>query len=80
MCVKSVLRFAMKWLNRIGITLVIFGIGFMVGLVIAWQPLPMEKIYEDYNSIQIFEDGSYKGKTRAGIEETGCIIKAQCND
>ena len=63
--------------NKILYTLVIMGVGVCIGLVIAWQPLPLER---DYNYIQIYEDGSYVAETREGQPERGCILTAQCNE
>ena len=41
----------------------------------------MQAIYEEYNHIKIYEDGSYTGELRStGLENSGCIPEAQCND
>lgn len=41
---------------------------------------PLKDTYESYNHIQIYEDGSYVGQTKGGMNVTGCIEKAICND
>lgn len=66
--------------NKILYTLVAMGVGVCIGLVIAWQPLPLERLHRDYSYIQIYEDGSYVAETREGQPERGCILTAQCNE
>lgn len=67
-------------INRILIGLILVAVGFTAGVLITWQDTPMEQLYKDYNHIRIHEDGSYEAETRDGIRESGCILKAQCND
>lgn len=37
-------------------------------------------IYERYNHIKMFEDGSYEAETIDGVAVTGCIDNALCNN
>lgn len=55
-------------------------VGFLVGMRVAWQPLPMERIYKEYNHMKVYEDGSYLGETREGIAVDGCLQIALCNE
>lgn len=68
----------MKTINRLLIAVLLMGVGFIAGVLITWQPLPLERIYEDYNHIRIHEDGSYGGETRQGFDVVGCIPGAPC--
>lgn len=61
------------------IALAIIG-SFFIGMKVAWQPLPMERIYKEYNHMRVFEDGSYVGETRQGIAVDGCLQIAICNE
>lgn len=37
-------------------------------------------IYEKYNHIKIYEDGSYEAETIDGVSVTGCIDNALCEN
>lgn len=59
-----------------------FWTGFIIGFVlVSWgSNRPLSQIYEEYNHIQIYEDGSYIGENRRGFTEQGCISGALCED
>ena len=40
----------------------------------------LQSVYEGYNHIQMYEDGSYIAQDRDGQQEWGCILTAQCNN
>ena len=67
-------------MNKLIVSLVILTIGFAIGIYVAWQPLPMERLYRDFNYIQVYEDGSYRAEGRDGVPVTGCIRNAICQD
>lgn len=58
----------------------IIGICLGINIMILLTPKPLERIYESYNHIKIYEDGSYVAETRDGQPEQGCIKKALCNN
>ena len=40
----------------------------------------LTSIYERYNYIKMYEDGSYEAETIDGLEVTGCIDNAICDN
>jgi len=55
-------------------------IAFTLGVVVAWQPLTLERIYEEYNWFEMYEDGTYQGELTDGYWVQGCIKGAICED
>lgn len=54
-----------------------FGYFMIRGL--EWKRPPLEQMWEKYNHISIYEDGSYSGERRDGKVETGCMSGGLCN-
>ena len=59
---------------------------YMLGLFIGYYTpalnvsRPEEQLYEQYTYYRMEEDGSFTGQTTAGVNVTGCIDNAQCNN
>lgn len=41
---------------------------------------PLERAFEQYNHIKIYEDGSYTGEDREGNAVNGCLPNGLCRD
>lgn len=41
---------------------------------------PLNRAYEYYNHIQLYEDGSFSGADREGNRVTGCVTGGLCKD
>lgn len=41
---------------------------------------PIQRAYEKYNHIQLYEDGSFTGEDLEGNQVSGCIKNGLCND
>lgn len=55
--------------------------GLVIGFAIAFVPTsPLEDIYRGYNTITMFEDGSFIAETTDGKLIDGCVKNAICND
>lgn len=57
--------------------------GIMIGLAISLigyhlTNSPLQQIYNGYNNLTMYEDGSYKAETINGQLEIGCINGALC--
>jgi hypothetical protein len=61
------------------VSLVGLAIGFFVGLAIAWQPLPLERLHGDFKHVELYEDGSYTVRSWDNSSTMGCLPQAQCN-
>lgn len=72
----------MKQLLFITGALTLFTLGMLLGYMnpALSAEQPELGIYEKYNHIRIYEDGSFEGQNRAGAQVTGCIDTAQCNN
>lgn len=59
---------------------------YMLGLFIGYYTpaltvsRPEEQLYEQYTHFRMYEDGSFSGQTKAGVNVTGCIDNALCNN
>lgn len=67
-------------MNKIVVGLIGLGVGFLIGLAVAWQPLLLDRLYQDFNWFEMSEDGSYQGETSDGVWINGCIKEALCQD
>ena len=72
----------MKLLLLITGALTLFTLGVLIGYMTPALSVeqPELGIYEKYNHIRIYEDGSFEGENRAGAQVTGCIDTALCNN
>ena len=52
--------------------------GSLTPAVVYTDTLP--DLYSSYNHFRMYEDGSYTGETSAGVQITGCIEGALCDD
>lgn len=41
---------------------------------------PVSRVYEQYNHLRIYEDGSYTGEDRNGETVQGCLNGGLCQD
>ena len=59
---------------------------YIIGLLIGYftpalnVSRPEEQLYEQYTYYRMEEDGSFTGQTTAGVNVTGCIDNAQCDN
>lgn len=71
----------MKTVDKVLLSTLLVGVGVLVGMVLAWQPIdPLERVYQQYNHVRLYEDGSWEGESREGVRVHGCVPDAQCND
>lgn len=64
---------------------ILIGFFIITTAYFAWISLtiqtdPLTRTFEQYNHIKVYEDGSYIGEDRKGVEVQGCITNALCED
>lgn len=64
----------------IGIAVTVYWVGFFMARGMEWKRPPLDQLWEHYNHIRIYEDGSYSGETKDGQRVSGCLTGGLCND
>ena len=64
---------------------VVAGVLFLVAVFsvwVAWQcsAPSLVRVYDEFNHVHVFEDGSFTGQLRDGRPVNGCIPNAKCED
>lgn len=58
----------------------VYYVGFFLARGLEWKRPPLEQLWEHYNHVRIYEDGSYSGETKDGKQVSGCLSGGLCND
>lgn len=72
----------MKYQSKFWIvTTIVFGLLAVLGVFIAWNCSEdaISRTFEQYNHVQVFEDGSFIGELKDGTSVSGCLPDGLCN-
>ena len=53
---------------------------YFVWISLTIQADPIERAFDRYNHVRLYEDGSYVGEDRQGVKVQGCVKNGLCQD
>lgn len=64
---------------------VVIGVLALTSIYFAWIAMtltadPLERAYQRYNHVRLYEDGSFTGEDKDGVKVNGCVSNGLCQD